>query len=106
MNLAIHTPGQDSGARAVERVGFDMLRAILAARQAGSATVRALSAAQAPAHDLPGHDPQTTTMALLSGRRSTAESGQYPDRATTMGGAFSVRCASGHPVGNEGELHG
>ena len=101
MNLAIHITGQDSGARPVERVGFDMLRAMVCARQAGTATVRALTAAHAihgAASDHGVTDTKTTTLALLNGRRTAGN--------TLMGGAFADHVVCGHPVGNEGELHG
>lgn len=99
MNHINPTQSMDSGMRSVEQIGFDMLRAIISARQAGSATVRALSGAHASA------DPQQvptgssgSTMALLTSR--SARSGPL------MGGAFANHCAGDHPFGQQGESHG
>ena len=99
MNQLIPNQMGDSATHSVERVGFDVLRAIVSARQAGSATVRALSQAQSVA--APNGTPsaaQDASMALLSGRKDHG--------GAMMGGAFAPHFAGDHPFAKQGESHG
>jgi len=108
MEYVIQPKGQDSGARPVQQVGFDMLRTMIAARQSSCATVRALtivSPATGAAHGLiqgltQGEDAAlaSDSMALLTGRRASS--------VATMGGAFADHFAIAHPFVKEGESHG
>ena len=100
MNLAIHTSTQDSGTRPVERLGFDMLRAIVAARRSASTTARALATAASRPSAASGGEPgagRHVSMDLLSGR---AGHGHGP-----MGGAFADHDGCVHPPAIKGELH-
>lgn len=94
----------DSDVRPVERLSFDILRALLANRQASSPTVRALSG-QTNAVALV--DPAAARVRLLAGHA-------LPQSAAEAAGTFfshrgrdqAVALENGdHPVAGQGERH-
>lgn len=100
MEITAQPNGQDSGVRPVDQVEFDMLRSVFAARQASTATVRALSSVQATGlkNDLPSDSDPISRLTLLTGRR--------PKASEPMGGAFADHSGKVQPVARQGELHG
>lgn len=96
MEFIIQPNGQDPGVQPVEQVGFDMLRTLVAARQASSPTVRALQNARA-CNDT-GDTVRPASMALFTGRRQ--------DVSHVNGGSFANRFADAHPFAIEGESYG
>lgn len=100
MEITVHPKGQDAGARQISEVGFDMLRSVFVARQASTATVRALSSARAGSAAVEDEtaSASTASLSLLTGRRHSA--------AGPMGGAFANHSVNDHPVAKKGELHG
>ena len=96
MEFIVQPHEQDPGVRPVESVAFDMLRTLVAARQASSPTVRALQTVRVT------NDAETTvqptSMALFTGRRQSAN--------YAGAGAFADRFAVAHPFAIEGESHG
>lgn len=92
----------DSLARPVERVDFDMIRAIIGARQSASATARAAAAGDDGAvHADGGRHPESLggVMQLLAGRNA--------DRHSSGTGPFSVNyhCNHDDELRIEGETH-
>jgi hypothetical protein len=69
MELSKPRSDGDSGVRPVDRIDFDMLRAIASARQASSATVRAMHMAPV-ADEAPSMTGCAQTMALLRGEQA------------------------------------
>ncbi|QJQ31484.1 hypothetical protein GV829_02660 [Sphingomonas lacunae] len=100
MEITVQPHGQDAGVRSVNQVGFDMLRSVFAARQASTATVRALSSVQASdtQASLSSDSESPSSLALLTGRR--------PAGGGPLGGAFADHSGKGHPVAIQGDLNG
>ena len=86
----------DSRSQPLSHLGFDMLRALVSARQAACPTVQAL--AQALSSSPPPQDQAIThSMALLSGR--------MPGALATGTGAFANHSFVGETFANKGESH-
>ena len=87
-------PG-DSAKLPIDRMGFDMIRAIVGARQATCPTVRALQGGgdAATRDDTQDHD---AAIALLAGRRT----------AKVNGGAFARLESADRSFPNRDERHG
>lgn len=95
MNCTSNSFPGDSANQPIDRMGFDMIRAIVGARQAACATVRALhrgSDAVTP-DDSQDH---YAAMALLAGRRN----------AKVNGGAFAQFDFADRSFPNRDERHG
>lgn len=87
----------DSDVRPVERLSFDILRALLANRQASSPTVRALSG-QSASTNAAQSEPMTGRLQLLAGHTGS------PAIAQAAGAFFSAR-GGDQPVLTQGERH-
>lgn len=100
MEFATNPMEHDAGVEAVEQIGFDLLRSLVAARQSSSATVRAMTVAapQMPAGPIAVEGASTSKLALLNGRRQSD--------APVMGGAFADHFDAVQPVARQGESHG
>jgi len=86
----------DSLTQPLRLLGFDMLRALVSARQAACPTVQALTHAVAsPAHASGEH--QMHAMVLLSGRAAAI--------AASGTGAFADHDFGGRTFANKGESH-
>ncbi len=93
MNMESFKSGDEVEAQPLDRLSFDLLRALLEARQGASPTVRALSAARLRG----GGVAAETSMALLSGRATG-------DQCPSQSGAFHPR-KPGDAVLQDGERH-
>ena len=85
----------DSDVRPVERLSFDILRALLANRQATSPTVRALSEQPDVAAQT---DPAAARVRLLAGH-------VLPQNATEAAGTFFSRRNNDQTISSQGERH-
>jgi hypothetical protein len=85
----------DSPAQPIDRIGFDVVRAIVGARQAVCPTVQALQAVtlDTPAHSDPTPD---ATIALLAGRCTVA----------VKGGSFASAQPGDRSCTGENQYHG
>ncbi len=95
MNWLSPPPQSDSSSQPIDRIGFDMIRAIVGARQSACATVQALRASAEP---LPseGADHRDARMAMLAGRNQTI----------VNGGAFASAAAADGTCPKGDECHG
>ncbi len=87
-------PG-DSANQPIDRMGFDMIRAIVGARQAACPTVRALQGGTDPAARDTGHE-HDAAIALLAGRRTEK----------VNSGAFAHLDSADRSFPNRDERHG
>lgn len=90
-------PAAEEMARPLDRIGFDMLRAIISSRQTMSPTVQALSSAPAPA-DLPENLRTVSALQILSGRHSP-----LTDQGNC--GSFTAVKNCAQPFAEKGESH-
>lgn len=95
MNWSSNSFPGDSANQPIDRMGFDMIRAIVGARQAACPTVRALHDGSDAAGQDMGQDHEAA-MALLAGRRN----------AKVNGGAFARLDFADRSFPNRDERHG
>jgi hypothetical protein len=90
-------PVAENMARPLDRIGFDMLRAIISSRQTMSPTVQALISALAPA-DLTENLHTVSALQILSGRHA-------PHADQGMSGSFTAPKNCAQPFAEKGESH-